>query len=115
MTQQEILIIIQTLIAASAIVAYIWTYRFLSVKVKEMGKTVLVMKSLIDSQTQIIQNIDSYKKIYNPEDFTKAMSLKLENQQLEMNRSFEKEARQLGERIVKSMNDTYLEVNKDLL
>lgn len=112
---QEILIIIQSVITAAATIAYILTYRYLSEKVKTMNQTVTTMKNLIDSQTQIIQNIDSYKKIYNPEDFTKAMSLKLENQKIELTRLFEKQAKDFGDNITKGMNDIYIETNKEML
>lgn len=111
----EILIIIQTVVTATATIAYILTYRYLSQKVKDMDKTVATMKSLIDSQTQIIQNVDSYKKLYNPKDFEEAMTVKLDNQQAALNKQFEKQKAEIAENIAKSMTGRFTEANADLL
>lgn len=89
----EILIIIQTTVTASATIAYILTYRYMSKKVKEMEHTVTTMKTLIDSQSQIITNVDSYIKIYNPKDFEVAMTVKLENQQAALTKQFDLQKR----------------------
>ncbi len=111
----EILIIIQTIVTASATIAYILTYRYMSKKVKEMEQTVTTMKTLIDSQTQIIQNVDSYIKIYNPKDFEEAMIVKLDNQQAALNKQFDVQKKEIADNIAKSMAERFTEANADLL
>lgn len=111
----QILIIIQTIVTASATIAYILTYRYLSQKVKDMEQTVGTMKSLIDSQSQILQDVDSYKKLYSPKDFEEAMTIKLDNQQAALNKQFEKQKTDIVDNIMKSMSARFEEGNADLL
>lgn len=111
----EILIIIQTVVTATATIAYIFTYRYLSEKVKTMEQTVITMKSLIDSQTQLLQNVDSYKKLYDPKDFENALFLKLDNQKLTLSKEFEKQKAEIVDAIIKNMTGRFAEANADLL
>lgn len=111
----EFLIIIQTVVTASAMIAYIFTYRFLSEKVKTMEQTVVTMKSLVDSQTQLLQNVESYKKLYDPKDFENALFMKLDNQKLELEQEFGKQKTEIINTVIKNMTGRFAEANEDLL
>jgi hypothetical protein len=80
-----------------------------------MEQTVGTMKNLIDSQTQLLQNVDSYKKLYDPKDFENALFLKLDNQKLALHKEFENQKTEIVDAVIKNMAARFEEANIDLL
>lgn len=94
-----------TLIAATV---YYLTFKY-------QAKKIDILEKAIKTQSTLLDDFEKFKKLLDVDHFLKNRDLQLENQKIEMTRYFEKEAQAMGDRIVKSMNDTYVQVNKELL
>ena len=94
-----------TLIASAV---YYLTFRYQAKKIDILEKT-------IKSQSSLLDDIEKFRKMLDVDEFKKNRELHLETQKLELTRYFEKEAKAMGDTIIKSMNDNFIEANADLL
>lgn len=111
----QLLIIIQTIVTAAATIAYILTYRYMSEKAKTMEQTVYSMKSLVDTQSQIIKDFRNYKDMYDPEDFAKTLKFKLDKQKTELTDYFLKQTKSLTDDVINELNKSYVKTNAKML
>jgi len=91
-----------------ACVIYYLTFKFQARKID-------VLEIAIKSQSTLISDFEKFKSLLDVEHYIKNRDLQLENQKIEMTRYFEKEAKAMGTRLAEGMNNTYMEINKDLL
>ena len=94
-----------TLIACAV---YYLTFRY-------QAKKIDILEKAIKTQSTLLDDFDKFKKLLDVDHYVKNRDLQLENQKLEMTRYFEKEASKIGDSVAKSLNETYMETNKDLL
>lgn len=73
------------------------------------------LENTVNSQQKLIQDFEKYKSLFDIDDFEKRLNLKLDNQKLELTRSFVKQAEELANNIATNAAERMLEGNKDLL
>jgi hypothetical protein len=104
----EVSTYIQTGVTIVAVIVYYLVYRFQSRKIDLLQKSV-------DSQSRIISDFEKYKSLFDVDDFEKRLKLKLDNQRIELIRSFEAEAVKLANNVSQKAAENFLQQNDKML
>ncbi|MDB5206534.1 MAG: hypothetical protein JWR72_1609 [Flavisolibacter sp.] len=78
----EISSLLSSCVTLLAAFIYFLTYRFQNRKIE-------LLQSSIDSQSKIITDFEKYKSLFDISDFEKRLELKLDNQKMELGKSFQ--------------------------
>lgn len=77
-------------------------YKIQLKKIESIEKTTSNLFDLLKSQSQIINDFEKYKSLFDIEDFEKRLNLKLENQNMELNKQFNFRTKQIIEELLKA-------------
>jgi calcineurin-like phosphoesterase family protein len=101
-------IYIQIGVTAICAVAYVWTFRYQSAKISSL-------ETLISNQSSIINDFEKYKSLFDIDDFEKRLSLKLENQHLELSKDFNSKIKGIVDQTIKVSTDQFIASNKEII
>lgn len=87
---------------------YLLTYRFQKRKIE-------LLQNSIDSQSKIITDFEKYKSLFDISDFEKRLELKLDNQRMELSKSFQLQNRKSIDAALEKYSEHVLRSSQDAL
>lgn len=99
--------IVNIIVIAFSAVIYILTAIYQRKKISNL-------ENLINSQSSIITDFEKYKSLFDVDDFEKRLKIKLDTQQSELKRDFNKHLKQVMNKAIQEVGENFLSENKEM-
>lgn len=104
----EITSLLSSVVTIIAAFIYFLTYRFQKRKIE-------LLQNSIDSQSKIIADFEKYKSLFDISDFEKRLELKLDNQKMELSKSFQVQNQKAIDDALKKYSEYVLHSSQEAL